>query len=208
MRLTTAHHRQRDWLVHGLLDDFDLDEVWSYPIVADPARGEDFAYFCAMAKQTSDQPGGATGFLFKLRLFLGRVFGWDKEEALPIPGATETSIADRLPQDRRLAPGDEETDSFGFKLVYALDNERLVELSNSTVHAALHMGWVTHDDGTAGAELAVYWKPRGWFGRLYMALITPFRVFIVYPALMRKVATDWERWRTTSDPTEVRAQEG
>ncbi len=76
------------------------------------------------------------------------------------------------------------------------EEERLVELGNATVHAALHIGWVHHDDGTAGAELAVYWKARGWFGRLYMAAITPARIWIVYPALMKKVAKDWEEFRT------------
>lgn len=82
-------------------------------------------------------------------------------------------------------------------MLYQTDSERLLELSNSTVHAALHIGWVEHDDGSAGAELAVYWKPRGWFGRLYMAVIGPFRFFVVYPALMRKVAAEWDRFRDT-----------
>lgn len=82
-------------------------------------------------------------------------------------------------------------------MLYQTDSERLLELSNSTVHAALHIGWVEHDDGSAGAEMAVYWKPRGWFGRLYMAVISPFRFFVVYPALMRKVAAEWDRFRDT-----------
>jgi len=202
MRLTLEHHKQRDWLVHDLLDDFELDEVWAYPITADPARGEDFAAFCAMARETADQPGGATGALFKLRLFLGRVFGWDKGDRLPIPGCAETSIAARLPDDRRVPPDQAETDSFGFELVYETPRERLVELSNGTVHAALHLGWVEKDDGKEGAELAVYWKPRGWFGRFYMAVITPFRIWIVYPALMKKVAADWEQWRQTRTEAE------
>jgi hypothetical protein len=39
--------------------------------------------------------------------------------------------------------------------------------------------------------MAVYVKPRGTFGRAYMALIKPFRYLIVYPALMRQFERAW-----------------
>ncbi len=41
----------------------------------DPAQGEDFRFFCGMAKESATEPGGAAGLLFELRVFLGRVFG-------------------------------------------------------------------------------------------------------------------------------------
>jgi len=44
--------------------------------------------------------------------------------------------------------------------------------------------------------MAVYWKPRGWLGRLYMTLITPFRIYLVYPGYMKKVAIDWASFRS------------
>ena len=151
--------------------------------------------FCSLAGGDDTAPGGAAGALIALREFLGRVFGWDEgDDARPIPGCTETSLRDRLPEAERDQPT-EPDGAFGFSLVYQDATERLVELGNATVHAALHVGWVEHADGSAGAEMAVYWKPRGWFGRLYMALIAPFRVFVVYPALMRKIRADWERLR-------------
>jgi hypothetical protein len=41
--------------------------------------------------------------------------------------------------------------------------------------------------------MAVYVKPRGLFGKGYMALIKPFRYWIVYPALMRAIERMWTR---------------
>ena len=195
MRLDIRQHRARPWRVHGLMPDFVLDEVRAYPITADTAAGEDFAMFCAMMQEGDASPGGAAGLLVTLREALGRLFGWDDaEQALPIPGCLETSLRGRLPDEASVEalPGE---DRFGFSLVYESASERLMEVSNATVHAALHVGWVDHADGTAGAELAVYWKPRGWFGRLYMAAIAPFRFYVVYPALMRRVGAEWERRR-------------
>jgi len=196
MRLETRQHAAQPWCVHGRLDDFTLDEVWAYPFTADPAAGEDFALFCAMAREGNARPEGVAGLLVALRERLGRLFGWDRaDRALPVPGCAELSLRDRFPELDRDGRADEGPDPFGLTLVYETDCERLLELSNSTVHAALHVGWVEHDDGSAGAELAVYWKPRGRLGRLYMAAIAPFRVFVVYPALMRRVAAEWEQFR-------------
>lgn len=195
MRLDIKQHRTHPWKVHGLMGDFTLDEVRAYPITADPAAGEDFAMFCSMMERGDASPGGAAGLLIALRERLGHWFGWDSSsKALPIPGCSETSLRSRLPEVQPNSPPNK-ADSFGFKLVYETEAERLMEISNTTVHAALHVGWVEHDDGTAGAEMAVYWKPRGWFGRLYMAVITPFRFFVVYPALMRQVGAEWEKTR-------------
>ncbi len=195
MRRDIQHHRARPWRLHGMMTDFVLDEVRAYPITADTAAGEDFAMFCAMMQEEDATPGGAAGLLVALREALGRLFGWDDaEQELPIPGCVETSLRGRLPEGKT-GPALGGEDPFGFSLVYETPSERLLELSNATVHAALHVGWVDHGDGTAGAEMAVYWKPRGRLGRLYMALIGPFRFFVVYPALMRRVGAEWERRR-------------
>jgi hypothetical protein len=47
--------------------------------------------------------------------------------------------------------------------------------------------------------MAVYVKPRGLFGKGYMALIKPFRYLIVYPALMRQTERTWNA-RTAQHP--------
>ena len=41
------------------------------------------------------------------------------------------------------------------------------------------------------AQLAVLVKHRGRLGRAYMALIEPFRHRVVYPAMMRQLASRW-----------------
>jgi hypothetical protein len=39
--------------------------------------------------------------------------------------------------------------------------------------------------------MAVYVKPRGRLGKGYMALIRPFRHWVVYPALLRQIERAW-----------------
>ena len=53
----------------------------------------------------------------------------------------------------------------------------------------MHLAWVDQGDGRYQGQMAVYVKPRGRFGKGYMALIKPFRCLIVYPALMRRTST-------------------
>jgi hypothetical protein len=40
--------------------------------------------------------------------------------------------------------------------------------------------------------MAVLVKPNGLLGSAYMAAIKPFRLLVVYPALMRAIERDWE----------------
>jgi hypothetical protein len=56
----------------------------------------------------------------------------------------------------------------------------------------MHLGWAPAPDGGHELRMAVLVRPNGRLGRLYMALIAPFRYLIVYPMLTRQ----WERaWR-------------
>ncbi len=68
----------------------------------------------------------------------------------------------------------------------------LIELLNNTVHALMHAGWVHKSGNYYTAQLAVYAKPRGAMGELYMNLIMPFRREIIYPVLMEEVKKRWE----------------
>ncbi|MGN9843194.1 DUF2867 domain-containing protein [Nonomuraea sp. H19] len=81
---------------------------------------------------------------------------------------------------------------FLFAVRWKLDMESAREPANKTVHTVMHLGWVQGTNGDHELRMAVLVKPNGWFGRLYMAAIAPFRHLIVYPALTRQ----WERaWR-------------
>jgi len=46
-------------------------------------------------------------------------------------------------------------------------------------------------EGRYQGQMAVYVKPRGRLGKEYMALIAPFRHWIVYPSLMRQIERAW-----------------
>ena len=59
------------------------------------------------------------------------------------------------------------------------------------MHGVMHLAWADQGDGRYQGQMAVYVKPRGLFGKGYMALIKPFRYRIVYPALMRQTEREW-----------------
>jgi hypothetical protein len=215
MRLDKNEHERHPWRVRSLAADFELLDVWDYPIVADAAAGEDFSMFCRML---ADETGGVdppvrgfAGFLFRVRNGLGRLLKLDEPKVWPIPGCAEVSLRERLSEQERLkGPASTEIASIGpgFKEVYRLDNEILMEISNKTVHALLHVGWVHKEGSRYAPQLAVYSKSRGRWGRMYMWLISPFRHWVVYPALMRSAKKKWEalRARAGNAPSRMEAQ--
>ena len=67
----------------------------------------------------------------------------------------------------------------GFVPVYQEPDEVLSRIANRTVAAFLHVSLAE-----GHPRLAVYVRPKGALGRAYMALIDPFRRWVVYPALL------------------------
>jgi len=151
-----------------------------------------------------------TRLLWGLRDRLGRWFGLgeisapvDGEAAggrLAIPGSSEFSLRDRLPPDLRGTAAGFSFGSLPFVPLYRLDREAAAEISNKTVHGVAHLSWVELDDGRYEGRMAVYVKPRGAFGHAYMALIKPFRYWIVYPALMKQMERTWNERSIPSEP--------
>lgn len=212
MRLPTEEHRKHAWLVSTLAPDFELLDVWRYPIELDQSIPLDrFIDFMASSQRDLVSSRGAVGALFRLRAVLGRIFGWDGDDekpapALPIPGCAETSLRDRLPDAdpedtigegsaSRVEPTDKASPRF--KPVYRRDDETLLEISNNTVHALLHLGRVPISATHWSPQLGVYVKPRGRLGRFYISLISPFRHYIVYPAMMRAAKRGWPKYAET-----------
>lgn len=167
MRIDDREHLKNDWWVRQYAEGFELLDVWQYPIEADSER--DFERFLvahdmnAMVAETSVIVKG----LFGLRMFLGRLFGWDGH-------------------DNRGA-------SAGFKEVYRDHREVVNRIENATVTALMHLGWVRLPNGKWTAQMAVYAEPKGRLGRGYMKLIEPFRLTFVYPALMRAGRRRWQQ---------------
>lgn len=200
MKLPNAEHECRPWRIHELVPDFVLEDVWALPV---QGGREDFQALLDLGgsfdpSQIESRP---TRFLWDLRDRLGRWFDLgeistpvDDQGAgdLSIPGAAETSLRDRLPPDLRGSASDLTFGSLPFVALYRTDREAAAEISNKTVHGVAHMAWVDLDEGLYEGRMAVYVKPRGAFGRAYMALIKPFRYWVVYPAMMRQMERMWD----------------
>ncbi|WP_424961418.1 DUF2867 domain-containing protein [Ekhidna sp.] len=192
IKIHKRFHLDQPWRVHTLLSDFDIEDVWRVPVKLREEHSLDLFLkeFLKSNEQTTQK--GLAGFLFRLRLFLGKVFKWDEKNQVDhlLPGSIRERYAraDNLIFEDLPEPGDGD-----FIPVYQLENEYLSEIENKTVHAALHIGRVK-SNSDYDIQMAVYVKPKGLFGKVYMKLIQPFRHWIVYPALMRSAKRSWERY--------------
>jgi hypothetical protein len=127
--------------------------------------------------------------LVNIRLFIGRLFGWDRE---PAETAWET-FATRLTTadlSKSLAPAG--TREGLFRVVYRFENEQLLELINRTAHAAA-LSAIVETANAYRFYFGVYVRSVGRFTSVYMALIDPFRKLVVYPSLLRSVHASWNQ---------------
>ena len=205
-RIPNAAHESRPWRIRAIVPDFTLEDVWALP-----AQGgaQDFPTLLEIITTGMHDPDNweslPTRLLWRLRDRLGRWFGLgrisvpidrggdDAAGTLPIPGTTELSLRERLPADLRNTAADLQFAAVPFAPLYRTDVEFAAELSNRTVHDVMHLAWVDQGEGRYQAQLAVYVKPRGLLGKGYMALIKPFRYWIVYPAMMREIERAWQK---------------
>ncbi len=215
MTADVAAHRARPWRVHTLAPDFELLDLWEVPV--GDANGstidETFADFLRVfvasgadrwpvyrLRPTSPADllhaallVGAVA-LMSFRRALGRVFALDGDrERLRIPGRHETRVRERLePTDRVRDTGTLPARVGGaFEAVYAFEDEALLEIANKTIHALLHLSWVSGSHGQRTVVLAIYVKSRGWQSRAYLSLIRPFRHLVVYPAWIAHLTRTW-----------------
>ncbi len=201
MRLPNAVHESRPWRVREITGDFTLEDVWELPV---HGGAEDFQALLEL--MASSDPANAdslpTRALWRVRDRLGSLLDLGRISAPansddsgkgkpPIPGTSETSLVGRLPDDLRDTAADLEFASLPFVNLFRTDVEFAAEVSNQTMHGVMHLAWVDQGEGRYQGQMAVYVKPRGAFGKGYMALIKPFRYLIVYPALMRQVERTW-----------------
>jgi Protein of unknown function (DUF2867) len=176
--------------VHSFLADVPLHDVWAVDLPhTRPGITLDEFSRRAGAGAHPFKDSGVTLALVKLRLFMGRLFGWDRE---PLPNAWE-SFATRLTAadlSKSLAPAG--TGAGVFRVVYRFENEQLLELINRTAHAAALSALVETADAYR-FYFGVYVQSVGRFTPVYMALIDPFRKLIVYPSLLRSVCVNWQQ---------------
>lgn len=187
MQLPDTAHASLPWRIHELVDDFRLEDVWALPTPGGPHDLSRLVRQIASA-DPSQSSSRAARTLWAIRWKVGELLGWDRQDASP--GSRMTTLRDRVAADLRDAPRGPEMD-LGFTSLYLLDDEWAAELTNKTVHAVLHIGWVPDETGGYHGQMAVYVRPNGFLGTVYMAAIKPFRPLIVYPPFLRQLERSW-----------------
>src|SRR5919106_4904116 len=114
----------------------------------------------------------AARVLWAIRWKLGELLGWDRPDTGV--GARVPTLRNLLPADLRDGPPGPAFDTLPFSSLYLTGDEWAAEVANQTMHGVLHLGWVPDGSGGWRGEMAVYVKPNGRLGTVYMAAIRPF----------------------------------
>jgi Protein of unknown function (DUF2867) len=187
-QISTREFERLPLRVHDVLAGVPLHDVWAVDLPR--ARpGITLDEFVRAAGALPLTPSRVVRALLNIRLFVGRLLGWDREPDATVREtfATRLTTADL---SKSLAPAG--TREGLFRIVYRFENEQLLELSNRTAHAAALSALVETAHGYR-FYFAVYVRSVGRLTPVYMALIDPFRKLIVYPSLLRSVRATWNR---------------
>jgi len=174
--------------VHEFLAGVPLHDVWAVDLPR-LRPGISLDEFLRAAGALPFKPSPVVRALLGIRFAIGRLLGWDRER----DAIVGQSFAVRLTPDdlsKSLAPAGRREGLF--RVVYRFENEQLLEVINRTVHGAALSALV--DTGTAYRfYFAVYVRSVGRLTPVYMALIDPFRKWIVYPSLLGSLRAAWDR---------------
>jgi hypothetical protein len=172
---------------HALLSDVPLHDVWAIPLDGGGAGRTIEDVRAILFRDRRPSTNLIVRGLFALRSALGRVFGWDDARH----DRSDESYLHRLTEsDRarsRVRPG---TRDGSFRVLYVFDGEAVSEIRNATVHAFLALALEPRPSGYL-LYLAVYVKPVSRLTPVYMAMIDPFRRWLVYPALAQQIQRAW-----------------
>lgn len=195
MRINQEEHLKLPWRVHRLLPDLRVEDVWELPVEMESDQGIGELYHAFVKAMEQTVKTGMAGWLFRLRLAIGSILGWENHEKTKVR-FPEGSIRAQYAEQEGLSRLDMNYPSFGdFVPVYDLRDEMLAEIENETVLAAAHFGKFEKDVGKFGVHMTIYVKPKGWFGEFYMALIKPFRLVVVYPAMLAMIGRQWRTYQ-------------
>ncbi|MDA2933944.1 DUF2867 domain-containing protein [Acidobacteria bacterium AH-259-D05] len=188
MRITADEFLRKNLRVHTFLADVTLHDVWILKLRGGGEGRTVRDLLSLFASSNLQETNLIVRSLFALRSGMGRMFGWDNEKYY----VSSLSYAGRLTEiDRERSLGGPGSSTIGpFRLVYEFDNEALGEVINGTVHAFLLMAMEPEAHGYT-VYWAIYVKKVNPLTPLYMALIDPFRRYLVYPAIIRKMEKAW-----------------
>jgi hypothetical protein len=182
--------------VHTFLADVPLHDVWAVDLPKH-RDGVTLSEFLRRASQDGFDAADAeinrlppvARALFRLRFFLGRIFRLEDEPK----DVLAASFRSRLTaEDRARSFVVSGTPEGLFRVVYRFENEQLLEVQNRTVHAAALSALVERADSYRFC-FAVYVRQRTWITPFYMGLIDPFRKWIIYPALLKRIRATWDQ---------------
>lgn len=184
-RVSPAEYLRLELRAHELLRDVPLYDV---TVVNLPGGGPGRRLGDIRTLQSKVVPGRIERVLYRARRFLGAMFGWDL-----IPMKLEDSLASRLSerdrQESEIVPG---TPDGPFLILYQFSREALMETRNATVHGWICLALAPVANGYR-LYFAVYVRPVSWLTRPYLMLIEPFRRFLLYPAMLRRIQCAWTR---------------
>jgi Protein of unknown function (DUF2867) len=187
-QISTQEFEQLPLRVHDFLVGVPLHDVWAVDLPR-TRPGITLDEFVRAAGALPLKPSPVVRALLNIRLFVGRLLGWDREPDAPVREnfATRLTTADL---SKSLAPAG--TREGLFRVVYRFENEQLLELINRTAHAAALSALVETASGYR-FYFGVYVRSVSRLTPMYMALIDPFRKLIVYPSLLRSVRATWNQ---------------
>ena len=183
MRVSPTEYLALDLRAHDLMRGVPLHDV---SVVDLPGGGGGRSVGEVRALMSAARPSRIVSALMALRCAVGRVLRWDTVES-----STTDSFVSRIPEQVRMAsevaPG---TQAGMFRVLYQFPREALSEIRNATVHAFLCIALVPTPSGYR-FYWAVYVRPTSWITPWYLAAIEPFRRFLVYPAMLRRIRAAW-----------------
>ena len=187
-QISTQEFERLPLRVHAFLAGVPLHDVWAVDLPR-TRSGITLDEFLRTASARVCTPSPVVRALLNIRLFVGRLLGWDRE-----PAATgwETFTTRLTTADRSKSVVLAGTREGLFRVVYRFENEQLLELINRTAHAAA-LSALVETASTYRFYFSVYVRSVGRFTPVYMALIDPFRKLLVYPSLLRTVRATWNQ---------------
>ena len=172
--------------VHSFLAGVPLHDVWAVDLPR-IRPGITLNEFLRTASARPCRLSLAARTLLSIRLFIGRLLGWDRE---PTATAWETFAKRLTTVDHSKSLAVAGMQEGLFRVVYRFENEQLLEVINRTAHAAA-LSALVEMANTYRFYFGVYVCNVSRFTPIYMTLIDPFRKVVVYPSLLRSVRASW-----------------
>jgi Protein of unknown function (DUF2867) len=185
-QISTQEFERLPLRVHEFLVGVPLHDVWAVDLPR-TRSGITLDEFVRTAGARLCTPSPVVRALLNIRLFVGRLLGWDREPTVWETFATRLTTADL---SKSLVPAG--TRDGLFRVVYRFENEQLLELINRTAHAAA-LSALVETPQAYRFYFGVYVRRVGPLTPVYMALIDPFRKRMVYPSLLRTVRATWSQ---------------